>query len=385
MVGLKPSALHTSPVHIPHFHGGSLSLGELGDGYLGSRDLPCAGRLHMARAILEKIGVSVNVGQPEHSGCELTIPVSERMIGFAAGTNIAIGRDPRSPGIRARPTRDSTSSVAKKGSGMMRRNLHPVVMAVFAAGLASSSATGLSAQERTDNPYTSPQDVQAGEQLFGSQCTVCHGVGATGGEIGPDLSSGVFSNASTDAGLFGVISEGIPNTAMIGINEARTDQSVWQIVTYLRSLSGGQRVAVPGDATDGERLFRGEGNCVSCHTVGGEGGRHGPDLSTIGERRSPEQLRSDLVDPNERVQPRWWRMRVTHVDGTRIVGLRMNEGTYSVRILDDEDNLWSLQKRDLRDSYRIETSSMPAYGNTLTQGQLDHLVAYLYGLIDEDP
>ena len=76
---------------------------------------------------------------------------------------------------------------------------------------------------------------------------------------------------------------------------------------------------------------------------------------------------------------------MTHVDGTRIVGLRMNEGTYSVRILDDEDNLWSLQKRDLRDSYRIETSSMPAYGNTLTQGQLDHLVAYLYGLIDEDP
>lgn len=268
---------------------------------------------------------------------------------------------------------------------MFLENFHPGVVGTLAALLAGGLPSGSYAQEPADNPYVSAQDVQTGEQLFGSQCAVCHGVGATGGEIGPDLSTGVFANASTDAGLFGVISEGVPNTAMIGINPTRTDRSVWQLVAYLRSLSGGEREAVPGDATDGERLFRGEGNCVSCHMVGGEGGRHGPDLSTIGERRSPEQLRSDMVDPNERVQPQWWRMIVTHVDGTRVEGLRMNEGTYSVRILDAEDNLWSLQKRDLRDSYRSETSSMPAYGNTLTGGQLDDLVAYLYGLIGEDP
>jgi cytochrome c oxidase cbb3-type subunit 3 len=288
-------------------------------------------------------------------------------------------------GFAAPSDRSSTSSVAKKGSGMMRKNFRPGIIAVLAVGLASGFHTGVTAQERTDNPYTSTQDVQTGEQLFGSQCSVCHGVGATGGEIGPDLSSGVFSNASTDAGLFGVISEGVPNTAMIGINATRTDQSVWQIVTYLRSLSGGQRVAVAGDASSGERLFRGQGNCTSCHVVEGVGGRHGPDLSTIGDRRSPDQLLSDLVDPDERVEPRWWRMRVTHVDGTRIGGLRMNEGTYSLRILDDDDNLWSLQKRDLRESERIETSSMPAYGGIMTEGQLEDLVAYVYGLTGEDP
>jgi len=198
------------------------------------------------------------------------------------------------------------------------------------------------------------------------------------------LTTGEFEHASTDAGLFNLISEGIPNTPMMGINATRTDQSVWQIVAYLRSVSGGERVAVAGNASAGERLFRGRGDCSGCHVIDGEGGRQGPELSTIGDRRSPDQLLSDLVDPDERVQPRWWTMRVTHLDGTRVEGLRMNEGTYSVRILDADDNLWSFLKRDLRESERIETSSMPSYAGTLTDGELEDLVAYIYGLSSPD-
>jgi len=155
-------------------------------------------------------------------------------------------------------------------------------------------------------------------------------------------------------------------------------------VAYLRSLAGGARVEVEGNPEDGGRLFRGKGGCTSCHVVDGEGGRHGPDLSAIGDRRSPAELRSDLIAPDERVQPRWWTMRVTHLDGTRVEGLRMSEGTYSVGILDGDDNLWSFLKRDLSERERIETSSMPAYGGTMSDGELEDLVAYLYGLTRRD-
>ena len=267
---------------------------------------------------------------------------------------------------------------------MLRKNLHLGAMGVLMAGLAGGLAADLSAQGQV-NPFTTVQDVQTGELRFARQCSICHGVGAAGGENGPDLTTGEFRHANTDAELFNVISEGVPNTPMIGINRTRTDQTVWQIVAYLRSASGGERVAVAGNTSAGEQLFRGRGGCSGCHMIDGEGGRQGPNLSTIGDRRSPGQLLSDLVDPDERVESLWWTMRVTHLDGTRVEGLRMNEGTYSVRILDANDNLWSLLKRDLRESERIETSSMPAYARTLTDGELEDLVAYLYGLTRGDP
>ncbi|MCH2652893.1 uncharacterized protein METZ01_LOCUS117080 [marine metagenome] len=261
---------------------------------------------------------------------------------------------------------------------MLRKALHAGIIGLLINGMIGS-VPALSGQEQ-DNPYTTGQDIQSGEQLFGRNCSRCHGLEAGGGERGPDLRTGGFQHSSTDAGLFAVIADGIPNTEMVGIGRSRSEQSVWQLVAYLRSLNSEVRVEVAGNPSIGEELYGGKGDCSSCHMIDGEGGRHGPDLSAIGDRRSPDQLLSDLLTPSERVQQRWWTMRVMHQDGTEVEGLRMNEGTYSVRILDAEDNLWSFLKRDLRQSERTETSSMPAYGESFTSGELEDLVAYLYGL-----
>ena len=266
---------------------------------------------------------------------------------------------------------------------MFRKALRLGATAALVAGLTGGGTTGLTAQMDV-NPYIAGMDVRSGERLFERQCSRCHGIGATGGDDGPDLTTGELRHASTDAGLFNVVYNGIPNTEMPGLRRGRTDQAVWQLVAYLRSLTGGIRVEVVGSPSSGAQLYRGKGNCAGCHMIHGEGGRHGPDLSTIGNRRSPEQLMSDLLEPDERVQARWWRMRVTHADGTRVQGLRMNEGTYSVRILGADDELWSFLKRDLRESERIEASSMPSYAGTFTDGEREDLVAYLYGLIRGD-
>ena len=260
---------------------------------------------------------------------------------------------------------------------MLVRTLRLAVAGFLVATLVVGAPKGVSAQEGT-NIYTTGRDVATGERRFDRHCSRCHGIGGTGGERGPDLTSG-FQRASTDGGLFVVIRDGIANTEMRGIAANQNDQTVWQIVAYLRSLTGGVRVEVPGDASAGTQVYA-RADCSSCHKIDGVGGLDGPDLSTIGSRRSPDELLSDLVDPSERVQPEWWGMRVTHNDGTRVEGRRMGEGTYSVRILDADGRMWSFEKRDLAERVRIETSPMPSYRSTLTRDELEDLVAYLYGL-----
>ena len=258
---------------------------------------------------------------------------------------------------------------------------------VLIAALIVTGGTDAPVAQETENPFVTSVDVRMGLRLFRQQCGRCHGRDATGNdETGaPDLTTGTYQNASSDAGLFKVIREGIDNTAMIGINPNASDQTVWQIVAYLDSLNVDPGdVDLPGTPATGQQVFNGKGNCSSCHMVNGEGGRLGPDLSRIGERRDPDELKTDLIDPNDEVNPRWWQMKVTRQDGSVVEGSRMNEDTFTLRIMDDDENLWSFDKNRVRSSERIETSTMPSTEGTMTVSEVDDLVAYLFSLRKEN-
>ena len=257
--------------------------------------------------------------------------------------------------------------------------------ALYGALMVGSWTATVEAQE-TENSFTTQLDIRMGERHFQRQCGRCHGRDGTGNdETGaPDLTTGRFQHASTPAGLFTVIREGLPGTAMIGINPGATDQTVWQLMSYLDSLNADPGdVELAGTASAGHQLYGGKGNCSSCHMVNGEGGRLGPDLSRVGERRDPDELRTDLVDPNDDVAPRWWTIRVTQQDGSVVEGLRVNEDTFSLRLIDQDENLWSFSKGQIRSYERIEDSTMPDYGQTLTVSEVDDLVAYLFSLRKE--
>lgn len=236
--------------------------------------------------------------------------------------------------------------------------------------------------EAQDNPFATTVDVRMGRRVFEAECGRCHGNDAKGNdETGaPDLTTGTFSTASSDIKLFEVVRDGVPGTTMIGIGWA-PEQTVWQVVAYVDSLSlDPDDVILPGSADHGRQLFIGKGNCASCHMVAGSGGRLGPDLSTVGNRRKPEELKTDMTDPDETVEPRWWTMKVTRGDGSYLEGLRVNEDTFTLRIMDDDENLWHFSKRDVRASERIETSTMPNASATLSVSEVDDLVAYLFSL-----
>jgi putative heme-binding domain-containing protein len=239
-------------------------------------------------------------------------------------------------------------------------------------------ATSLAAQQDVRNPRTTPEDIAAGAKTFRSHCAPCHGLHGVGGR-GPNLASGRFYRGSSDADLLKNISEGIPGTEMPSI--FYMEDRIWQIVAYIRSLNTAAERST-GDIARGAALFRSKG-CIECHRVGGQGGRLGPDLAQIGKMRSAEHLRQSILDPGADVQPRYWVATFQDASGKQIQGFVMNEDTYTVQLMDMNEQLHSYDKSAVKD-YKVEKiSKMPSFRDSLTGEQLNDLVAYLSSLRPE--
>jgi cytochrome c oxidase cbb3-type subunit III len=236
----------------------------------------------------------------------------------------------------------------------------------------------LIAQQDIRNPRTTPEDVAAGAKTFRSNCAPCHGMEGQGGR-GPDLASGRFSHGASDADLLTNIAEGIPGTEMPSL--FYTEDRIWQIIAYIRSLNAStERPA--GDLARGVDLFRSKG-CIGCHRVNGQGGRLGPDLSQIGKTRSLEHLRQSILEPGAEVQPRYWVASFKDSVGKAVEGFVMNEDTYTVQLMDMNEQVRSYEKAAIKE-YKVEkTSKMPSYKESLTGEQLNDLVTYLASLRPE--
>ena len=252
----------------------------------------------------------------------------------------------------------------------------------WADGLAAQNVLSRALQERIqENPHTTEADVEAGAKVFRRSCSLCHGADGTGGD-GPDLTRGAFRHGSSDAALFRNILTGIPNTGMGGIYQP--DRSIWQVVSYVRSLSrGGGEEEVPGDPRRGRMLYMSRGSCSDCHRLNGSGGRIGPDLSDLGWQRAPAHIRASITDPAESIGDDYRTVEVRTRDGGVVRGVLRNEDRYSIQLLDEFENLRSFQKADLAAIEKPEESLMPPLSSFFRGRDLDDLVAYLYSLRPE--
>ena len=257
----------------------------------------------------------------------------------------------------------------------MPKLVTPVLLVCLALFATASIAR---AQQEVENPFTSAQDVSVGMKTFRSHCTTCHGRSGLG-DRGPNLTLGSFRNAIDDPAMFRVVRRGIPNTDMPGLYNS--DKSIWQIVAYIRTLAQGQgSEPLSGDPINGERIFYTQEDCAQCHTVNMKGGGGAPDLSNIGWQRSLAYLRRSLTEPNANVEPEWWGIRVTQTTGEITSGWRLDEDTFSIRLLDPDRNLLSFNKGELLAFERLADSPMASYEDILSEQEMDDLVAYLHSL-----
>jgi PQQ-dependent dehydrogenase (methanol/ethanol family) len=240
--------------------------------------------------------------------------------------------------------------------------------------------------DTTRNPLAGNSDaVAAGRRVYDQTCQTCHGPEGQG-DRGPALNRAEFAHGNEDGDLFHSIRSGVPGTQMPAFSRL-SDEQTWQLVSYVRSLGPGNSslstAVASRDAAGGEALFFGKAQCSTCHEVNGRGGIVGPDLSAAGTL-PPATLRNKILEPARPVPSGRGAAALPQVviattkDGREIRGIRRNEDTFSVQMVDGSGRLQLLDKSTLA-TYRVEnTSLMPSdYRTRLSASELDQIVGYL--------
>ena len=286
------------------------------------------------------------------------------------------------------------NSLAKTLADPMVRNF-PTPALIQVAVLISLLGAGTALLGQDHNPFAGDAEAaKRGEFHFRINCAFCHGLGARGGGRGPDLTRAQKRHGNSDAEMFTTINQGVPGTAMppngtTGQGVGMTEEEVWDVITYIRSVQLRAPAQPAGDSAHGRQLFYGDANCSGCHMVEGKGGRLGPDLTAVGMARAADAIVDSVRNPSRRLAPglleatkefpqEYETVTVVTPAGQEIKGVTMNEDNFSLQVMDASEQIHLFEKDKLRSIKKSRTSMMPIYGAALLSDKdLQDIVAYL--------
>ena len=252
------------------------------------------------------------------------------------------------------------------------------------------------------------QLIAEGSRLFAPLCgnAYCHGTGGIGGGAPRLRGKGLDS-----AYLFKTINNGIPGSGMLSFKSELSEEKIWKLVAFImadpktgnassetpvadkppsrsstvpmKSEEPGAASLLVGDIQAGRTLFFDLGqpkSCQSCHSITGEGTSIGPDLSKLGSR-SARELFLDIIMMRANRDSRYATVIVTLKNGDKILGVKKEEDSESIRVYDTTELpavLRTVQKSNVVKVESRDESVMPKdYASVYTVKQLLDLVTFL--------
>jgi putative heme-binding domain-containing protein len=137
-------------------------------------------------------------------------------------------------------------------------------------------------------------------------------------------------------------------------------------------------LSMKGDAARGQKVF--ETACATCHRVGDLGKDVGPNLATI-RQWNPEQVLSNILDPNREVAPNFLSYTVETTDGRTLDGIITAESAASLTLKRAEGVIETVLRHDIAAISGSGLSLMPeGMESTITVEQMADLMSFLYSI-----
>jgi putative heme-binding domain-containing protein len=138
-------------------------------------------------------------------------------------------------------------------------------------------------------------------------------------------------------------------------------------------------VRASGDVKRGAEIFRrAELGCIACHTVNGQGGNIGPNLSALGTAQPVDFIIGAILDPQKEIKEGFMSVEVTTKDGEEYQGHPVRETATEFVLRDVLQQREVRLRRDNIQEKKQRGSVMPAgLSDTLTRAEFRDLVRFL--------
>jgi len=139
------------------------------------------------------------------------------------------GPAPEEPGATA--AADATGATAAAAAA-------PAAPTEAAADVASADAEPEAASSPVAAYLDDPAAITAGRRMFRAVCTgYCHSTTPGVTKDAPNLFDCNWDHGDTDADLYRVINQGVPDTEMLPFEGKIPEDTIWKLIAYMRSNS----------------------------------------------------------------------------------------------------------------------------------------------------
>jgi putative heme-binding domain-containing protein len=137
-----------------------------------------------------------------------------------------------------------------------------------------------------------------------------------------------------------------------------------------------------GDAQRGRAIFfDARTACATCHAIGSEGSRIGPDLTTVGAIRSGRDILESILLPSSTFAQTYEPYLVVTADGRELTGTLARQEADSVLLREATGSELQLPRSVIRELRRQEISIMPeGLESSLSEREFRDLIAFLQSL-----
>jgi len=142
------------------------------------------------------------------------------------------------------------------------------------------------------------------------------------------------------------------------------------------------QAATIGNDRRGAEIFRREvTGCLRCHQIGTQGGKVGPDLTSIGSYAQPGAILESILNPNKDIKQGYETIILTRNDNTTVAGILQRQSDVATILRDPNDLLIAVPRTEVKGTTKSPVSLMPpGLTSTLRKDEVVDLMRYLTSL-----